>query len=175
MVNKTQREKDTARLTMAALKDNGSQGRRLARQLRTQCADRLKELPALRARLRGQQRRLHALQEGGLPMRKQVVMRFQRSGVRLTEEQIYQGIVKDLTASVAAEEHALAEIEDALHVICKDPYYPCLSRRYFDGWEDSAIGAELGCEMSTLRRHRVRLLDQMVVLLYGPALYRKHG
>ncbi len=105
-------------------------------------------------------------------MRQRLVQRFQRSGVRLTEEQIYQGVIKDMRAGIAAEEHALDEIEAALAAIANDPYYSCVSRRYFDGWEDCAIGAELDCKSSTLRRHRVRLLDQMAVMLYGAGWMR---
>lgn len=141
--------------------------KRVARELRNQVIVRLREWPDLRGRLRQEKLRLRQIEEGGVPMRKQVVQRFQRSGVRLTEEQIYNALVADLRARIAAEEFAVMEIQMALEEIEDDPYYPVISRRYFDGWDDEAIGTELQIQPSTLRKHRVRLLDRLVVLLYG--------
>ena len=135
------------------------------RQKRTDCARRLENLAGLRIRLEKARKRLSELEEGGLAMRQMAVARFQRSGVRLSEEQIYQALVKDLKARIAGDAYELALIEEALQSIEGDRYYPCVHDRFVLGMEDGEIAASLYCDESTVRKNRVRLMNTLCLIL----------
>lgn len=135
------------------------------RKARGDCARRLENLPGLRIRLEKSRRKLQELEEGGLPMRQMAVARFQRSGVRLSEEQILSALVKDLRARVAGDEYELAAIEGALASLAEDPYYASIYDRFVLGREDFDIAVDLHCDDSTIRRNRVRLLNTMALIL----------
>lgn len=135
------------------------------RRARAECARRLENLTGLRIRLDKEREKLVRLMEGGLPMRQMAVARFQRSGTRLSEEQIFQALVKDLRARIASDEYELNTAEEALCSVAEDRYYPCVYDRFVLGQEDGEIAAGLGCDESTLRKNRIRLLNTLAVIL----------
>lgn len=71
--------------------------------------------------------------------------------------------IPDLLASWARE---VAVMELALAAIANDPYYLIIELSYFKGMTDSAIGARMHCDPSTVTRNRRRLVERMAAILY---------
>lgn len=135
------------------------------RQRRADCAARLEELPGLRIRLAQTKEQLRELTELGLNQGNMAVARFERSGVRVGQEEIYRALVKDLRAKIAADSYEIGVLEGTLGSVAEDRYYLAVEGRYLLGWEDGEIAETLGCDQSTLRRNRVRLMNTLAVVL----------
>ncbi|NSW84452.1 MAG: hypothetical protein HPY90_14550 [Syntrophothermus sp.] len=103
----------------------------------------------------------------GLPEHSVDLVRFQRSGSRLSYDEIVQAATQDLQARIAANKFAINEVKEALAPLTNDPYYLALSGRYFDDLSDNAIAEELHCEERTVRRHRGRLVRRVAIRLFG--------
>jgi hypothetical protein len=87
--------------------------------------------------------------------------------VRLTPEEILEGLVADLKASIAADENEIETIKMALKNIDRDPYYPAVKGRYFEDISDEEIAINIPCDTRTVRRHRGRLVRVIAIWLYG--------
>ena len=110
---------------------------------------------------------LSELMTHGAPARSKSVVRFNRSGVRLTPDEILEGIIQDLTATIAADEHEVDTIATVLNRIQDDPYYITIAGKYIDQRSDEDIAAAVPCDPSTIRRNRGRLIRRLAVMLYG--------
>lgn len=111
--------------------------------------------------------RLVDLQENGLSDRSKSLVRFVKSGTRLSKEEIVEAIIQDTTARIAANEYELDTIRKALRIIEKDPYYMVVYGKYIEGRTDDSIAEEIFCETSTVRRNRARLMRKLAIWFYG--------
>ena len=131
---------------------------------------RLYALPVIRAKLEEEREELAQLidPEQELPGRSADIIRFQRSGLRLSKEDILTARITDLECRIASKEHELKEMERALEQAANDYYYLTISLKYFDSTVDEEAAAILHCDPSTIRRNRSRLVRIIAVWLYGP-------
>lgn len=130
---------------------------------------RLYALPDLKDKVEADRKYLDDIKERGLHGHSKDIARFKGSGQRLSDDDLLEAVVKDLSARIAANEHEIEEVEAALDPLTKDVYYLSLSGKYFDGKSDEFIAAKLHCDPSTVRRNRGRLVRRTAVRLYGVA------
>ena len=95
------------------------------------------------------------------------MVRFHRSGQRLSYEDILDALILDTQASIAADETEIDTLKKALEQIEDDIYYPAVKGRYFEGFSDEKIAGQIHCDERTVRRHRGRLVRVVAVWLYG--------
>jgi len=128
---------------------------------------RLYALPVLVRKVEDARLRLKELEEKGAPGRSKDVIRFARSGVRVSPEEILDTLTADIKASIAADEYEIETVKKALRNIENDAYYAAVSGRYFEGISDEEIAKQIPCDERTVRRHRGRLVRVLAVWLYG--------
>ena len=128
---------------------------------------RLYALPVLIKKVKDTRQRLVELEQDGVPQRSKDVIRFARSGVRISPEEILDALIIDLKASIAADEHEIETIKKALKNIEGDEYYLAVKGRYIEGLSDEEIAKQISCDERTVRRHRGRLVRVVAVWLYG--------
>jgi DNA-directed RNA polymerase specialized sigma24 family protein len=128
---------------------------------------RLYALPVLVRKVEDAQLRLKELEQTGAPGRSKDVIRFARSGVRVSPEEILETLTADIKASIAADEYEIETVKKALRNIENDAYYAAVSGRYFEGISDEEIAKQIPCDERTVRRHRGRLVRVVAVWLYG--------
>lgn len=58
-------------------------------------------------------------------------------------------------------------IKQALQVISRDPYYPLIPAKYFQGAKERTAAALCACDKATVWRNRTRLLDVLALSLFG--------
>ena len=129
--------------------------------------ERLYSLPVLIGKVEKDRERLQELEEFGKPRRSKDICRFKKDGVRLTDEEILDGLVQDMNAKIAADEYEIQTIQEALEIVKDDAHYRTLTGRYFDNISDLKIAKEVGCDESTVWRNRKRLVKRVSVRLYG--------
>lgn len=128
---------------------------------------RLYALPVLMKKVEDAKERLKELEETGAPRRSKDVIRFSRTGVRLSPDEILDALILDLKASIAADEHEIETMKKALKQIENDTYYLAVKGKYLDGLSDDEIAQAISCDPSTVRRNRGRLVRILAVWLYG--------
>jgi len=95
------------------------------------------------------------------------IVRFERSGYRVSQEDMQDALIKDLESRIAADEEEVRVVRVALGVISKDYYYPAVEGRYLKNETDEDIADTLCCDTSTVRKHRGRLVRIVAIRLYG--------
>jgi hypothetical protein len=110
---------------------------------------------------------LQDIQANGLHGHSRDLIRFKRAGRRMTDDEILEAMIQDLEAKIAANEHEINIVEDALAPLTSDPYFRAISGRYFDQISDDEIAKEIPCDPRTVRRNRGRLVRRVAVRLYG--------
>ena len=128
---------------------------------------RLYAFPDLLEKIEGDKEKLSELMTHGAPARSKSIVRFNRSGVRLSPDEILDGIIQDLTATIAADQHEADTIATALERIQDDPYYVVIAGKFIERRSDEDIAAAIPCDPSTVRRNRGRLVRRLAVWLYG--------
>lgn len=58
-------------------------------------------------------------------------------------------------------------IKQALQAISRDPYYPLIPAKYFQGAKERTAAALCACDKATVWRNRTRLLDVLALSLFG--------
>ena len=111
--------------------------------------------------------RLAELKKYGPRGRSKSITRFQKNGVRLSPDEIYDAIHADMEATIAADEYEVEVMERALAVVADDEYYPTVSGRYIEKLPDERVAEIIPCDASTVWRNRKRLVQQIAVWLYG--------
>lgn len=129
--------------------------------------NRLKALNTLKIKVAADKERLDELIEHGIHSRSNDVIRFSKSGRGVSDDDLVKGLIKDLTATIAADEFEIKSVEDALLLVEDDCDYLALAGRFFEGMSDDAIAEKLSCDERTVRRKRGRLMYQVEVRLYG--------
>jgi hypothetical protein len=128
---------------------------------------RLYALPVLVRKVEDAQLRLKELEQEGAPGRSKDVIRFARSGVRVSPEEILETLIVDIKATIATDEHEIETLKKALKNIEDDPYYPVVTGRYFKNMSDEDIAKQVPCDTTTVWRQRKRLVRIVAVWLYG--------
>lgn len=128
---------------------------------------RLYALPTLVKKVQDAKEKLRDLEDHGLHQRSKDVVRFRRSGQRLSDCDIEEAIKLDLSSDIAKNEHEIETVKKALRNIEDDTYYVAVSGRYFEGISDEEIAKQIPCDERTVRRHRGRLVRVVAVWLYG--------
>lgn len=128
---------------------------------------RLFALPVLRQKVEDDRRALEELKAHGLTQRSKSLVRFSRSGQRLSREEILEAVVMDKEAVIASDEYEIECVERALAPFQTDPFYYALEAKYFLDYEDEDAAQELHCGKTQLWRQRKRLVHGVAVMLYG--------
>ena len=133
---------------------------------------RLYALPDIRAKLADDREALEDVRKYGVRNRSRSVTRFIKSGVRLSPEEALAAVVMDLEASIAADEHEIQAMENALASIAADEYSIAVTGKYIDRLTDARIAEKIQCDASTVWRNRKRLVQRLSVRLYGAEAVR---
>lgn len=128
---------------------------------------RLYALPVLRLKIADDKERLQEIRQYGPRGKSKSITRFQKTGVRLSPEEIVEAIIIDLEATIAADEYEVEALEKALHTVERDAYYKTITGRYIEDLTDEQVAAEIPCDTSTVWRNRKRLVQRVAVWLYG--------
>lgn len=132
---------------------------------------RLYAIPTLRAKMAEEKEDIARLTEEQAPdivLRSTDIVRFRRTGIRLSDDELLAAQITDLQARVAAKEYEINEIERALQQISRDYYYRAVPMKYFESISDDEVAKVLYCDGSTVRRNRSRLVKVLSIWLYGP-------
>ena len=100
------------------------------------------------------------------------ITRFIKNGNRLSPDEIWEAVLMDMEATIAADRYEIETLERALATVRDDPYYRALSGKYLDDVDDRDIAEDLECDTSTVWRHRKRLVQRVAVWLYGAEALR---
>lgn len=128
---------------------------------------RLYAYPVLKMKVEDDKERLEEFMKHGPRERSRSIVRFQKSGVRLTPEEIFETVKLDMEATIAADEEEISTIERALSPIDSDKFILALTGKYFYGMTDEEIGEKIGCDTTTVWRNRKRLMQIVMTYLYG--------
>lgn len=128
---------------------------------------RLYALPILRRKIIDDRERLQELKKYGSRENSKSIVRFQRSGTRLTPEEIREMLILDIEAAVAADMCEIEAVERALKDIKDDPYYFTVTGRYEKDLTDEQVAEHIPCDTTTVWRNRKRLVQRIAVRLYG--------
>jgi len=128
---------------------------------------RLYAYPVLLSKLEDDMEMLEEVRAHGPRGRSGSVTRFMKNGIRLDAEEIKQGLIIDLEAAIASDQHEIERIEKALEQISKDDYKDIIRLKYFEQKKDEEIAEELHCADRTVRRQKALLVGRLAVFLYG--------
>ena len=128
---------------------------------------RLYAYPILRKKIEDDKDYLRQIEGVGLPGRDKSILRYSRSGSRVSPEEMLAVEIKDKMAAIARDEHEVGMIDNALTVIIDDYYYDTIEAKYFRGEKDEDVAENICCDPATVRRNRNRLVKQLSVMLYG--------
>jgi DNA-directed RNA polymerase specialized sigma24 family protein len=142
-------------------------GRRSPGNFYKETEKRLYAYPTLIRKISDDKGKRREIQTHGAPRRDTSVVRFSRTGVRLSPDEIADALVQDMTAMIAVDEHEVSTIAGALQTIEDDPYYAAVAGRFLEKKTDDEIAEAIPCDSSTVRRNRGRLIRQLSVWLYG--------
>ena len=124
-------------------------------------------LPILRRKIVDDKERLEEIRKYGPRGRSKSITRFTKSGVRLSPDEIFEAVVMDMEATIAADQYEIDAMERALSVIKDDDYYMTVIGRYLEDLPDERVAELIPCDTSTVWRNRKRLVQRMAVWLYG--------
>lgn len=124
-------------------------------------------IPTLKMKLENDREKLHDMKTHGAPTRSKSIVRFQRSGYRVDPEEMLEAIIRDLEATIAATEDQIETTTRAMETFKDDPFYPTVTGRYIDRYEDEDIADDLGCSTTQVWRQRSRIVKDIAILLFG--------
>lgn len=132
-----------------------------------QTVRRLEAVTILQDRIADNQARLEGLKEEGVQGKSKSIVRFSASGVRADPMEMFEAVLADLEAHIAADTEEVETVMRAMTTVQGDYYYKTVYDRYIDGKQDSEIAKDLFCDESTVRRNRGRLVHRIAIRLYG--------
>ena len=128
---------------------------------------RLYAYPTLQQKVADDKERLAELRKYGPRSRSKSITRFSKNGVRLSPDEIFDAVVMDMEATIAADEYEVEAVTRALSIIADDDYYLTVIGRYIKNLSDEDVAAQISCDTSTVWRNRKRLVQRLSVWLYG--------
>jgi hypothetical protein len=151
----------------AGLKAGRAQASNLARDTFKATERRLYALPVLEKKVVADKEKLAEIRANGLRWQSKSIARFQRTGYRVTPEEMVEAIIQDLESTIAADEHEIETVREVLEMFHDDPFYPTVTGRYIDRFEDEDIAVDLQCGATQVWKQRVRIVRNIAVMLYG--------
>lgn len=143
------------------------QGMSVAKDAYKATERRLYAIPVLKLKVKEDREKLEEIKTYGVPQRSKSIVRFSRTGIRLTQEEILEALVMDMEATIAADTYEIECVEKALTAIEADTYYETVKGKYIDGRSDEQIAETIPCDYTTVWRNRKRLVQKVAVMLYG--------
>ena len=128
---------------------------------------RLYAIPVLTRKVKKDIEKLEETRSHGLRERSRSLVRFQKTGYRVDPEEMLEAIIRDLEATIAADEHEIETVSQAMETFKDDTFYPTVTGRYIDRYEDDDIAADLDCSTTQVWRQRTRIVKDIAVMLYG--------
>jgi len=162
----------TQRLTVEEIIHKAVEAQRVANERQSRDAfkateARLYAMPSLEKKIIRDREKLDDLRENGSPRRNMSIVRFQRPGYRVDPEELLEAIIQDLEARIAADEHEIVTVREAMEPFKEDPYYLTVIRRYMDRRDDEDIAIELNCSATQIWKQRGRIVTDISIMLYG--------
>ena len=151
----------------AAMIAGRTQASTLARDAYKATEKRLYALPVLERKVKNDKEMLEDMMTNGSSRRSKSIVRFQRSGYRVSPEEMLEALVNDLKATISTDEHEIEVMYGVLSDIESDTYYKAVIGKYMESKPDEIIAEEIPCDPSTVWRNRKRLVQRLAVLLYG--------
>ena len=130
---------------------------------------RLYAYPVIKLKIEDDRERIEEIEQHGAPGKSKSVVRFQKSGIRLSPAEIAEVLITDINAQIASSEYEIDTIDKAINIIAGDQYADVITFKYFDGKTDEEIAKLIPCDPSTVRRNKSRLVGRIAVFLYGVA------
>ena len=128
---------------------------------------RLYAYPVIKEKVEHDKEMLERYLAGDKPSKSNWFVRFQKSGVRLSDDEILEVLIQDITAKIAANEYELETIDRAMKIIAGDQYVKVISCLFFEGKTIAETCEEAHCERSTVFRQKSRLVQHIATFLYG--------
>jgi hypothetical protein len=113
--------------------------------------------------------KLADIKTDGTSQRSKSIVRFKRTGYRVSPEEMLEAIINDLEATIAADEYELETVRGAMEVFKGDKYYLAVTGKYIDRYDDADIADELECSTAQVYKQRTRIVKDIAVMLYGAA------
>lgn len=129
---------------------------------------RLYAYPGLKSGIEAYEDEIKDLKEYGLPERARSIV-YMPSGSRLGSDDLLEARIQDLNYKIQCNQNEIKEIDNALKLIKDDPWYKIIEYKYLQSKKDDEIAELLTCDESTVRRNKKRLVNKIVVRLYGAA------
>lgn len=167
----TLKEKDVEKIIKKAVTEGIEAGKKLAKldvkSIYRTTERKLYAYPDLKEIVEKDKEYLQDLELYGLQKYSCSIIRFKKSGVRLSDEELLEALKQDVRARIASNEYEIKIIEEALQPLVDDPYFLVISGRYFEHISDIEIAERIPCDPSTVRRQRKRLIQRIAVRLFG--------
>jgi len=128
---------------------------------------RLYAIPILTRKVKEDIEKLEEIRTNGPQSRSKSIVRFQKTGYRVDPEEMLDAIIQDLEATIAIDKHEIETVRSAMEAFKDDPYYPTVTGRYIDRYDDEDIAADLGCSANQVWKQRTRIVKDISVMLYG--------
>ncbi len=128
---------------------------------------RLYAYPIIKAKIQDDWETARWYAEGNIPAKSTSITRFQKSGVRLSNGEIIEALIKDIEATIAADEYEIETLDRALEIIADDTHAKVITCLYFEGKTVAETGEAVHCDRSTVFRHKARLVQRLATYLYG--------
>jgi hypothetical protein len=128
---------------------------------------RLYAYPVIKEKIENDMDMLARYMEGEKPSKSSWFVRYQKSGTRLSDDEIIETLITDLKAKIAANEFEIETIDKAMKFIEADPYAKVISCLYFECKNIAETCEEAHCDRSTVFRQKSRLVQRLSVFLYG--------
>jgi hypothetical protein len=128
---------------------------------------RLYAYPVIKKKVEHDKEMLERYNEGDKPEKSKSIVRFQKSGVRLSDEEILEVVIQDITAKIAANGYEIETIDRAMEIIADDQYVNVIKFLYFEGKSEDETCEEVSCKQSHMYRQRSRLIQKVATFLYG--------
>jgi DNA-directed RNA polymerase specialized sigma24 family protein len=128
---------------------------------------RLFAYPAIKLHIADTKEKMEEIRAYGTPTTSKSITKYNKSGMRLTPEEIQEALLQDLTAVIARNEEEIETIDRAMAAIAKDPDAELIKYRYFEGMPDKEIAEIMFCDATTIWRKKNRLIANLSVFLYG--------
>ena len=115
---------------------------------------RLYGLPTLKIKLEDDLERLEEFKLYGPRERSKSITRFIKNGNRLSPDEIWEAVLMDMEATIAADRYEIETLERALATVRDDPYYRALSGKYLDDVDDRDIAEDLAASKEACAARR---------------------
>lgn len=123
--------------------------------------------PALKQAIKQKEKDIQYIQQYGMQRKSKSIVMYSSAGNGHSEEDQYIDILEGYIAAKARTERLVERIERALEVVNKDNYYFIITEKYFNQATNQDIEENFHVSVSTIRRHRNRLINELQIQLFG--------